>query len=74
MFDTTIREVYSLDQEVAEYGETPKKHRTNSLHLKMCSSISSFWIDELCASLKGRGLYEKGKNCNSYGRRGLSWY
>jgi hypothetical protein len=25
MFDTTIREVYSLDQEVAKYGEIPKK-------------------------------------------------
>jgi hypothetical protein len=35
MFATTIQEVYSLDQEVAEYGEIPKKHRKNSIHLKM---------------------------------------
>jgi len=35
MFDTTIREVYSVNQEVPEHAETPKKNRKNSIHLKM---------------------------------------
>jgi hypothetical protein len=30
MFDIEIQEVYSLNQEVPEHGETPKKHQTNS--------------------------------------------
>jgi hypothetical protein len=29
MFDIEIREVYSLNQEVPEDGETPDKHRKN---------------------------------------------
>ena len=30
-----IWEVYPLNQEVSEHGETPKKHRTNPWYLKM---------------------------------------
>jgi hypothetical protein len=30
MFDIEISEVYSLNQEVPEHGETPKKHGRNS--------------------------------------------